>query len=716
MKYIIPALLLLFAIPAQAEIPNPFGQFQMLYQNIECFRKPGTDYLVCSNKVNEAEEEEEEIEPSEPTVAADLFHQETIVAPRAHNPELDFVWTDGTKFVVDVSLIEDNLKFGNQCTEILQEIYPQDINFDEHQDFTLQLECKIDELYEGKSIMDYWKGGYIAESFIIFACGSEQGLYNCTEEFTGHEGILPMAPDSWPGALIWGEPVRLHDVNGDGVRDIFMWTTKDVAGRAELWRDDINGDEPFFDRYYDFWGKPYETCEYYRQPWYSCWFQRSVQTYAISTPEGHVVKELEWPGQFMAVHGWEMYKTGPDELHLNFDPFFNGSGIWFTWNPETQEFDYVVSHLDGQENLEEYRPVDITQDWVNADTFDRGGVKARQIDWITHNDVEYKVQARDFSKTVFVYGESDLHAQCENIIGFDYDVCDRDQIYIVSKTDQSIETFIEYRPQEIATEVRTTTKEYTPGDPGPNGYTEEYVSLLIHGYWVNYHPERSVFGKIVQLEDRPDADWYLIVSYQTQTDMFFPGEYYEPSFYSEYITEYRPGEESLYNEADIAFKYKIDFENQTLEYEGTLFEYPFIWRTVGANRYEFRDGNGDGWKDVIVKHGNVNLWHVSNIYGELQFLDLYAALPDNLRREPGDIFKDFDNDGNVDFIQMRRPSMESTGFDIDVYKTSENLWDVTPILTPWEIQDRVDNCLVYHVYDDIYYIKGTQRASECYKP
>ena len=216
-----------------------------------------------------------------------------------------------------------------------------------------------------------------------------------------------------------------------------------------------------------------------------------------------------------------------------------------------------------------------------------------------------------------------------------------------------------------------------------------------------------VKGQMVQLEDRPDADWYFIVSYSAQTDMWAPGEHYVSEFSSEYIDEEcRPGAVCLYNESDIAFKYKIDFENQTLEYQGTLFEYPFIWRSVGAHRYEFRDANDDGWKDVAIKHGRVNLWHVSNIYGELQLLDLQTIRPQGVRAEDSDIWIDFDGDGNDDLVRIENKDQTDS---LNVYKTAENLWDVTPILTPWEIQDRFNNCLVGYEY-----IPGSGRASECY--
>ena len=722
MKYFIAGILLVTSQAAWSF--GGFGNFQKMLQTIECVRKPGTDYLVCGPKTQD-EEEAEEIEPQDPIVepSPDLFPQEQINALRTHNPEMDYVWSDGTKFVIDLVIVEDNLKFGEQCDRIHQEIFPEDINFDDHQDFMIQFECQIDELYQGKSIREYWGGGYIPEMFIIFACGSNEGLYNCTEEFTGHKDVLAMAPDAWPGAYTRGEPAKLHDVNGDGIRDIFMWTNNDVPGRAQMWRDDIDGTQPFFDRYYDLWGKPYESCNYFHPNAniYTCWFARSVQTYAISTPNGHVVKELEFPGQFIGVHGWEMYKTGPDELHVNFDAFFTGAGTWYTWNPQTEEFDFVVSHLDGQENLEKYRPVDITKDWITADTFDRGGASnglTGQLGWITHNDVEYKVQTRDFSKTVFNYGDSDTHAQCESITDFDYDICSKDQIYIVSKTDQGIETFIEYRPQEIATEVGTTISKPSVQDPG-HVNDQEYVAMYLHGYWLVRPIINSVYGKLVQLEDRPDADWYLVVTYMLHTDMWAPGEHYVPSFISEELDECRPNVECLYNESEIAFKYRVDFENQDLVYEGTLFEYPFIWRSVQAENYMFRDANGDGWKDVSIKYGDLNLWHVSNIYGELNLLDLETVMPSKFVNKVSDIWMDVDGDGNDDLMRLEnRGEYHAEVTNIVVNFTAENLWDVTPILTPWDIKERFspENCLVkpsdrkpgYSV------IKGSGRPSECY--
>ena len=705
MNRLLPAALLFCAA---AFLANPawsfqgFDLFAQIQHAIECSRKPGTDHLVCGSKTQDVEEDPEEVATETEPVNPDLLSQEIIDPPRAKSPEMDFVWAEGTKFEIDLGVVEDNLKFGDECAVLHTEVFPENINDDAHQDFMIQMECQIDELYQGKSVKDHWKGGYIAESSIIFVCGSDEGLYNCTQEFTGHKDILAMAPDSWPGTFVYGNSATLLDVNGDGVKDIFMWTHQDSPSKANWWLDDITGSEPFFDRYYDLWGKPYEPCEFRHQyDSYTCWKLFSVQTYAISTPNGHVVKELEWPGQFLATGGWEIYKKGPDEFHINFDAQYDGASTWFTWNSETEEFDFVVSHIDGQENLEKYRPVDITKDWNTADTIARGGEAGIQTDWVTHNNVEYKVQERDFSKTVSVYGDSDTHAQCESIIGFDYDVCERDELYIVSKTDQGVETFIEYRPQEIATDVRTSRMYGNPGT-----WYSDYIAIQIHGYWVVYNSEMRVSGQIVQLEDRPDADWYFIVSYSAQTDMWAPGEHYVSDLTSEYIDEEcRPGADCLYNESDIAFKYKIDFENQTLEYQGTLFEYPFIWRAVGADRYEFRDANDDGWKDVVIKHGRLNLWHVSNIYGELQLLDLQTILPQGFFAEDSDNWVDFDGDGNDDLVRIENKDQTDS---LNVYKTAENLWDVTPILTPWEIQDRIDNCVTGE------YIPRSGRASECY--
>ena len=51
----------------EAQAATAFFNFEALQQTIECIRKPGTDYLVCSNKFVPADDEEEETTP-EPVV------------------------------------------------------------------------------------------------------------------------------------------------------------------------------------------------------------------------------------------------------------------------------------------------------------------------------------------------------------------------------------------------------------------------------------------------------------------------------------------------------------------------------------------------------------------------------------------------------------------------------------------------------------------------
>ncbi len=47
----------------EAQAINPYGNFEALQQAIECFRKPGTDYLYCTNKIVDSEEEDTTPEP-----------------------------------------------------------------------------------------------------------------------------------------------------------------------------------------------------------------------------------------------------------------------------------------------------------------------------------------------------------------------------------------------------------------------------------------------------------------------------------------------------------------------------------------------------------------------------------------------------------------------------------------------------------------------------
>ena len=51
----------------EAQAINPFGNFEALQQTIECSRRPGTDYLVCTNKFVPAEESQDEEDTSTDT-------------------------------------------------------------------------------------------------------------------------------------------------------------------------------------------------------------------------------------------------------------------------------------------------------------------------------------------------------------------------------------------------------------------------------------------------------------------------------------------------------------------------------------------------------------------------------------------------------------------------------------------------------------------------
>jgi len=697
---------------AAASLSNPawsfegFGLFEKMLETIECVRKPGTDYLICGPKTQDEEEQEAEEVVPEPVANPDLLPTEIHDGVLATDPNMDFVWAETKQFIIDMGPLEAKLQFGDSCDEVFQQIFPESINDDEYQDFMIQIECMIDELYQGKSMMNYWQADYIAESFIVFACGSEQGLYNCTEEFTGHSDVLAMAPAEWPGAFVYNQPAFLYDVNDDGVKDIFMWTFKDTDDRADYSKYDFT--EPVFDRYYDLWGKPYEACEFREetpQTGYTCWFQRAVQTFALSTPDGHVVKELKWPGKFDTPHDYWIWHTDDGEVHLMFDKFMQGQELWFTWNSQTEDFDYVSSKTDVSKPPLEYK-----EDWNSADVIT--GNRALHHPWITHNGVQYKVAETDYSRILTLDGNAYEYCIREDVTDFDYDICQRDQIYVLAKTDSGIESIIEYRPLEIASEARNTSMFYG-GFAGPDEFHEDYVSILIHGYWLTYDLKRSVTGKLVQLEDRPDADWYLIVTYMGQADLLAPGESHVEEAISESSLECSTGYECLYAEANMTFKYRVDFDNQELIYEGTLTEYPFIWRSSSASDFKFEDHNNDGWKDLAIKHESFDIWHVSNEYGELNFVDLQTILPEGRRKTPSDTWMDFDNDGKVDYIKLieQRDNNKTSESIINVDFTAENLWEATPILDAWELEDRIDNCL-REDEDGTLYLQG--RASQCY--
>ena len=63
-KTILAVAIATVSLNAEAQLSNPFGQFEVIQQSIECVRKPGTDYVVCNFKPVDSEDDTGNPEPT----------------------------------------------------------------------------------------------------------------------------------------------------------------------------------------------------------------------------------------------------------------------------------------------------------------------------------------------------------------------------------------------------------------------------------------------------------------------------------------------------------------------------------------------------------------------------------------------------------------------------------------------------------------------------
>lgn len=79
----------------EAQAINPFGNFEALQQTIECFRKPNTDYLTCTNKTVDSEEDTTPVSntapPPEPEGRYYFSEPSELVIPEQYFPEVHYL-------------------------------------------------------------------------------------------------------------------------------------------------------------------------------------------------------------------------------------------------------------------------------------------------------------------------------------------------------------------------------------------------------------------------------------------------------------------------------------------------------------------------------------------------------------------------------------------------------------------------------------------------
>ena len=597
---------------------SPLGMFQMLEHSVECLAKSGTDSLTCASQRV----------PANP----DLFPSIDVYDATATDPEMDFVWSHVQSFDVTLEL---NPKFqeceregesdNNVYDDVRYDLSKRDLNDDEYQDYLVAISCYSDVYYQDKMVSREYGADHWVEPFLAMFCGSEEGIYNCTEELTGHKDVIGVGGDVLPGFILHNQ-VILVDLNDDGIKDAIVPQSRDFS-RGSAFHE---GDE-WMDAYFDLMGMTrQEVIDICGDD--ICWVQRSQQAYAVSGPDG--VWEIH---QFDIPKIWEQgggstelyLKDG--EYHVNFKMWDNiGYTNWHVFNAETNKFDFVA-----QGHKEE--PWDVSQNWnehrVQYRTFWGGEESA----WKQIGDNEYRVELNDPNLS----NVSD--ARCQDFFERNYEDCQFDQLHILAR-DRSgkITKVTEYKLADWADDKRKVSTIPNSNDLSYVQPWNQYqaMSYDLHGHWVYARNGRHTQATIQQLETKTDAPWYLIVTVEGRNDLRDPGSEYVPEVINDCHASglIRDGivDSDDYRcwslPSSIAFKYLIDFESNTLSYAGTLLEeeYPFMWIAFdgsGPGTWAWKDRNNDGWYDVSMQAGDNKFAFVSDGQGIYRYLDLGQVTP-----------------------------------------------------------------------------------------
>jgi len=634
MRKVLPTALLLLAPVWYSQAAwsfEGFGNFQNMLQTIECVRKPGTDYLVCTNKTDQ--EDEEEVEPSK-QVHPDLFPSVEVYDVTAKDPNLDYIWSHVQSFDITIELdpkIQECKRIGpeadNVYDDVIYDFSMRDLNNDDYQDYLVAIHCLSDVYYEGKIVSREYGGYSWIEPFMAMFCGSEEGLYNCTEELTGHQDVIAVGGDVLPGFLSINKTV-LFDINNDGILDAIFAQGNDREGRPT--RNPQHGDE-FSQAYYDLMGMTrqeiIDACKIlkpYSQDNDTCWVYQAEQTYAISGPDGKwEIKKFDIPEIWTANGGGNLYyKDG--EYHVN----LAGGGItnWHVFNPDTNTFDLLVYGFKPE-------PWDISENWNQYRIYTDTPDDADYAPWKQIGKNEYRVERKDHSlEKGGVPGTI-----CSDWWDRNYDDCQFEQLHILTKDNSgNVTKVMEYNIEDWIDEKRKVRVQ-NAGGVSVNSDLSNWsdfasVSYNLHGNWVNVTMGGVILADIRQLETRADAPWYLIVSVEGRNDLRNPGK----KFVSEIDYECQPqsmdDEPCLQNASAIVFKYLIDFESNTLTYAGTLLEeeYPFMWIGLdgaGPATWTWKDQNNDGWYDIIVSASDHHHPFVSDDQGTYRYLDRFQVHP-----------------------------------------------------------------------------------------
>ena len=614
-----------------------FDLFAQIQHAIECARKPGTDYVTCSNKTEEDQEQTEEAE-QQASMDEKLIPYVELPA-QSVDADYDYVWSHIQSYDITLELEptfqECNFTgWTDQPYEDVQyKIDLRDLNDDEYDDYLVVAFCHSDIYYKGKRVSREYDADMWAEPFVAMFCGSEDGLYNCTEELTGHKDIINVGGDILPGKA--DAEITLFDFNGDGIKDAIFPQNRDF-GKGITFHQ---GSE-WFEAYFDLMGmtrqEVIDTCAIKKTTPNddTCWQENAQLTYAISGPDGKwEIKTFDIP------HIWDSgnvttelyFKDG--EYHVNFRMYDSlGYTNWHVFNPDTNEFDFVaIGH--------KREPWDISKNWNQYRLYDNNSKVVENATWKQIGNKKYRVETNDHS-----LGKGGVPGTyCGDWWDRNYDECQFDQLHILSKNKSgNVTKVMEYNVEDWIDEKRKVQIHLHgdgSGDPDPWDQAPA-VSYNLHGYWVNLSMGPSINTDIIQLETRTDAPWYLIVSMSGRNDIRNPGEKFVPEIihncqqnnYLRNGTVDDDDERCWQFASAITFKYLIDFESNTLTYAGTLLEeeYPFMWIGLdgwGPDRWVWEDHNNDGWKDIIVVSADKRFVFMSDYQGTYRYADIYPAMP-----------------------------------------------------------------------------------------